>query len=310
MTVSDGSHYATETLFHTKQNTAFKLIRDTATTTIAVEGPFSWISDGDKTESGGEFQKLFALGHQFHALLLDFDSIMGNVRPATGVDFIPPDGSISGDYPFGGIVHLIAGDDPARPLGMVFDFPERGPITTTHADWRRVDGVDFPFQITIDDGERVFDYRYTEVDISPKSPLWFFDALAPPDLDKVQIYRLHRKMLAAHCLGDADIMADLTAPEAIIANRGNVVVTTPAEMRGRFEDLFKQVSYNEYVDLEPPVIMVSDNSDLGWATVKVRTQGEEISSGKSFQHQWAWVMLVKKIDGVWKHAGNASNRAE
>ena len=311
VSASDGLRYQTETLFHSRENTSFQQHRDGGTITVAVEGPISWSAEDDKSAIGGEFQKLFALGHQFHAMLLQFDEIMDDVQPSEVIGFKGGEHSgVSGQYPYGGVAHIVNGETPSRPLGMVFEFPGRGPITTEHADWRKVGDIELPFQIIIDDGERLFDYRYTKIETANNSPLWFTNALAAPDLDEIQIYRLHRSMLAAHCLGDAKLMADLTAPEAVIANRGEINTTTPAEMRARFNTLFQRISYANYIDLAPPNIVVAESGDIGWATVKVRAVGNEIAGENGFDQQWAWVMLMKKIDGEWKHAGNASNHVE
>ena len=43
------------------------------------------------------------------------------------------------------------------------------------------------------------------------------------------------------------------------------------------------------------MIEVAESADIGWAI------------GEAFDGQWAWIILVRKIDGVWRNAGNASN---
>jgi hypothetical protein len=59
-----------------------------------------------------------------------------------------------------------------------------------------------------------------------------------------------------------------------------------------------------------PAIDLSSDSDLGWIGVNVQANGSEIKTGDSFTHQWTWITMVEKIDSVWLHAGNVSNRAE
>ena len=72
----------------------------------------------------------------------------------------------------------------------------------------------------------------------------------------------------------------------------------------------REENYEEYHDLVVPVIKVSAASDLGWIGVNVRAIGSDKSTGTSFDDQWAWVMMVEKIDNIWVHAGNASNHLE
>ncbi|MEL7449139.1 MAG: hypothetical protein AAFN78_08015 [Pseudomonadota bacterium] len=308
VTVSDGSTFRTKSFFRSKEAAAIRHLDD-RDRTVAVEGPVGWASDGEKSQAGSEFYKTFALGHQYHALMLHFDSIAANVRHDSQVEFAGENRpATSGDYPYGGTVHLVRGQDAARPAGIRFDFPEDTLIFATFRDWREQDHRPLPFHIQIDDGERTFDYRYTNVSLSDASPLWFFDAVPAPPLDELQIYRLHRKLLAAHCIGDAGLMAELSAPSVYSVNRGRVDMATKAELKTRFSSVFDALDYTQYHDLSAPVIEVS--GDVGWIAANTRAIGEEKSSERTFDDTWAWIMTVRKVDGRWLHAANASNRQE
>jgi ketosteroid isomerase-like protein len=308
VTVSDGSGFRTQSFYQSKDSAAIRHIDD-RDRIIAVEGPIGWARDGGRAHLGSDFYKLFALGHQYHALLLEFEHIASNVRRGQQIDFGGEQRTAaSGDYPYGGTVHLVQGEDPARPAGLRFDFPEATVIIVAFLDWRERDGRLLPYRIRIDDGERTFDYRYTDIAVSSGSPLEFFDAVPAPSLDEVQVYRLHRRLLAAHCMGDAEMMASLSAPTVISANRGRMQETTNAELRARFASLFETLDYTEYHDLVEPVIEVSGKT--GWIAANVRATGSEKDSGRAFDDQWAWIMTVRKIDGRWLHAANASNRLQ
>lgn len=310
VSVSDGSGFRIESYYQSKSAAAIRHI-DEADRVIAVEGPLSWARMDGKSEAGSVFYKLFALGHQFHAFLLDFDSIASNVQQRNGLRFRGNQyRSTSGDYPYGGTVHLVHGVDEERPVGLLFEFPEDLVISVSFSDWRNIDGVALPHNMQIDDGDRVFNYEYSKVDVAPKTPLWFFESVRAPDIDSVLIYRLHRQLLAAHCLGDAELMAQLSAPQVLVAGRGELREVSNDAMKERFAALFQAVTYTEYRDTKMPVIEVAENADLGWVGASVHTSGSTNDTGAAFAHQWAWVMMVKKIDGAWLHVGNASNIAE
>ena len=310
VSVSDGSSFRIESYYQSKTAAAIRHIDDTDRV-IAVEGPLGWARQDGKSVAGSEFHKLFALGHQFHAFLLDIEGVASNVRQRSDVLFRgKPYRSTSGDYPYGGSVHLVHGADDAHPVGLLFEFPEDLVISVSFDDWRDVGGVALPYHLQIDDGDRIFDYDYAEIDVSPKSPLWFFEAVTAPDVDTVLIYRLHRQLLAAHCLGDAELIARLSAPQALVAGRGELRTVTNEAMKTRFAALFQAVTYTEYRDTELPIIEVAESADLGWIGASVHTRGSANDSGVAFSHQWAWIMTVKKVDGTWLHAGNASNLAE
>ena len=159
VTVSDGSGFRTESFYRSKDSAAIRHLDD-RDRIVAVEGPIGWASDGERAESGSDFYKLFALGHQYHALLMEFDIIAANVGEGSKVEF---DGEMreatSGDYPYGGTVHLVRGEDESRPAGLRFDFPEDTVIIASFLDWREQNDRVLPYHIRIDDGERTFDCR-------------------------------------------------------------------------------------------------------------------------------------------------------
>lgn len=308
VTVSDGTEFRTESFYQSKGAAAIRHLDD-RDRTIAVEGPLGWAREGERAQAGSEFYKLFALGHQYHALLLEFERIADNIRDDSKVEFLGGmRDALSGDYPYGGTVHLVHGDDVSRPAGLRFDFPEDTVIIASFLGWREQGDRLLPFHIRIDDGERTFDYHYSSVSVSSESPLWFFEAVPAPALDELQIYRLHRRLLAAHCAGDAELMASLSAPTVHSANRGALNTVTNAELKTRFASLFEALDYTEYHDLADAVIEVS--GDVGWIAVNTRAVGSEKSSQRTFDDQWAWIMTVRKIDGRWLHTANASNRQE
>ncbi len=305
VSVSDGSSYQIRSHYHTSNAAVIEFIGDNPST-IGVEGPFGWSTDKEGKTLVDPTVKSFALGHQFHGFVLHFYDIVENLRPVENIIFNdkPLDG-VAGELPFGGEAYFL--DGKSKPDGMRFDFPDTPPIDITFLDWRKNDERELPYHIRIDDGERVFDYHYTKILVADASPLWFIKMVDAPSIDEIEIYRLHRQLLAAHCVGNADMMGELTASETIMASRGELFQSSDDETRARFESVFKRVVYTGYQDLTEPVIDVSKSGDIGWAAVNVRAVGSEMSSGEPFDSQWAWVMLVKKIDGVWLNAGNASN---
>lgn len=308
VTVSDGTRFRTQTVFHGVSSAAISQTVDESTSTIAVDGGYSWVRQGQIVQAGEAFHKLFALGHQFHAFVLYFDELLVNVRQGS----IEVDGqrlsTRVGDYPYGGKVHWVAASGPAHFHGFRFDFPDRDPILVRLDDWRLSDGRELPHRLYIDDGERIFDYRYTSITMDAGDASWYHQRVPAPSLDTVEVHRLHREMLVAHCAGDADKLAALSAPSALSVNRGTITQTSQAELAERFAGLFGQLDYQRYSDLILPKIDIAASGELGWAAVQVRASGEAKETGQRFDDQWAWVMLTRKIDGEWKHVGNASNR--
>jgi hypothetical protein len=309
VTVSDGSTFRTETFFQSRDSAATKHRYDDERI-VAVEGPLGWMQSGSGASLGTSFHKNFALGHQFIAFLLHFEEIVSNTRHTDEIQFRGNfHQATSGDFPYGGVAHLINRGDQGQPIGLLFEFPDTAAISVTFLDWRKIDDVMLPFRVEVDDGERTFNYHFTNIDITEKSPLWFFEAITAPDLDELQIYRLHRKLLVAHCLGDAGLMSDLSASTITLASRGELLQVSNDAMRRQFAALFEEMDYTEYHDLALPIIETSPGSNHGWIWANVRALGSGRMNADFFDDRWAWVMLVEKVDGRWLHVGNASNIA-
>ena len=307
--VSDGTKFQMESFFRAKDTAAVRQTREAAQTTVAAEGPFGWLANRAGARLAGDMERGFALGHQFHAFVLHFDEVVATPTKAEAISFAGGERSgLSGALPYGGKAHLVAGEVAARPAGMVYVPPDTAPIEIAFDDWRPVGQVVLPFRLRIDDGSSTFVYNYTTVEITAQSPLWFFEAVSAPDLDPVRVYRLHRTLMAAHCLADADLMARLTAPKLIVADGGQILQSSAAELRTQLAATFAALKYTNYTDLTPPTIEVSSGGDVGWLAASVRPQGIALRSGKAFDDEWAWIMTVRKVDGAWKTSGIASSR--
>jgi ketosteroid isomerase-like protein len=310
VTTSYGSAYKVETYYRTPQEAAAHFINDNPTL-LAVEGPLVWSRGADTEVLAGDAERGFVIGHQFHALALYFDDIAANVRAVDGIAFNGRTykGRL-GDHPGGGALTLVEGEG-GRAAGLIMAPAGESEILVVYDDWRALaSGQTVPFAVTITHEGNVFNYRYTDISFGVGDAVSFHTAYPAPAIDAVQIHRLHRALLAAHCRGDAAMMAALTAPENVIANRGEIFHVTPEETQARFTSVFSRVDYRTYTDLAPPEIMVAQSGDLGWAVVNVRAEGEAAETGEAFSDQWAWALLARKIDGVWLNAGNASNRKE
>ena len=306
--VSDGKEYALDAYFQSTKSAAIEITEGAQSTKLALEGPFSWRRADGEDQIADRKTGMFILGHQFHAFLLNFEHIATETAQFTDVlfDGQPHTGTVGyiGDD---AIVRLFDGDDKNPYAGLRFELSDDTVVDVIFSDWKEKRGQRLPYKMRIDDQERIFEYSFKKVEVTEKSPDWLFKAFAAPQLDAVQISRLHRNLLIAHCEGDAKMMGALTAPDILVASRGDLIASSSEETSQRFDSVFSNVDYTGYFDLKDPVIEVSENGDIGWAGVNTRAVGLDKETGEEFDMQWAWIMLAKKIDGVWLNAGNASN---
>lgn len=307
VTTSKGAAYKVDSYYRNPMEIAVRFASD-ETSLLVIEGPLAWTQTGDDLTAADDEGRRFITGHQFHALGLLFDDVIANAQPVRNVEFngARHDGR-SGAYPDGGTATLLE-DENNRPLGLILDLPDTSEITVSYGDWRQTEeDRSVPFSATVTHEGVVYTYQYTDFSFGTGDAVAFHQAYPAPDIDAAHIYRLHRALLAAHCRGDAEMMASLTAPEAFMANRGDITSVSPDDMKARFSSVFSRVNYRAYTDLKSPQIEVAESGDLGWALVSVQAEGEVIDTGEPFSDQWAWALLAKKLDGVWLNAGNASN---
>ena len=311
VTVSDGDQYQVRTIFRSKKETSAEFITDDSTTTIAVEGPYVWVRKAGEESLAGDAENSFAVGHQFLAGILYFDQFVIDIKPDDNIIFQgTKHKGRSGSFPRGGTISQVFGNENERPLGLIVQFPNDNEMAITYDDWHLIsDGIWLPRIVVIDDEGIIFTYNFASIELEELGTLDFQAIIDAPALDEINLYRLHRALLNAHCLGDAKMMAKLSTPTTIIANRGEVIEATQDYTLAQFKSLFDELNYTSYHDLKDPQITVAQSGDLGWAVVNVRAEGEAIESDASFSTTWAWAMLARKINGVWLHAGNASNSA-
>jgi hypothetical protein len=237
VTASDGRTYTASTHFLAGDTAAVAMI-DEDRRIVAVEGPLGWASAAGRAAASEEQYKAFALGHQYHAMLLYFDDIALGPQPAEAILFDgKPRAGVSGEYPYGGKVHLVHGDITGRAAGLILELPGAEPIVAAFSDWRETGGKALPYRIDIDDGQRLFEYRYSAIELGPADIGWFNKAVTAPPIDAVRLHRLHRDLLVAHCRGDARRMAELSTPELTVASRGELSTVSSTAMQARFEGL-------------------------------------------------------------------------
>ena len=163
VTVSDGLTYDAITLYEGPDQARFTRVYEDRTVAHRVDGEKVWQIEGDTETEVGAFYGMFVMGHQIHAQILFFDQIHPDASEPVPARFDGQDCfavAAGGEFSW----RLYYPED-GLPLGMGLPREEGSPIVYVFEDWREVDGVQLPHAVFIDDGERQFDYRFTEVEI-------------------------------------------------------------------------------------------------------------------------------------------------
>lgn len=307
VTVSDGLEYDVVTLYHDPQRAVFHRQYPDRSVTWGVEGKYYWSFDGEREEEGSPFYESIVLGHQFHAQLLFFDELNGPLGPPEEFE-CGETRCLSYTGPLGHSLHL--DEETGRPVGLV-RVREDGPDIKIELDrWREIDGVNLPFLITIDDGERLFEYEFSAVTFNEGG---LDDLRAPRSLltDEQKLLRLHRIAMDAHFFGDPQMMQGTFGAEGVVVSRGEVYPTDRAGSEAMMERIFSSRDYTRYDDLIRPIVMISDDGSLGWVIVQISAEGvrfdENGQPSEPLEFTSAWISMFEKVEGDWKQIGNVSN---
>lgn len=128
--------------------------------------------------------------------------------------------------------------------------------------------------------------------------------------DEQQLLVLHAQVMEAHRDSNPALLLQAEDEAYVIANRGAVTMPDLAARRARFEPYLQNTRFQEYADMIPPIVRVSDDGTLGWVIAQVRARGEQIvDTGVSepIAFESAWIELYEKRAGAWKRIGNVSN---
>jgi len=308
VTVSDGLAYQAHSFYIDPQRAIFRVDYPDRSITRGLEGKYAWQHRGDKEEELPIEMETFILGHQLHAQLLFFDRL----HPIMGQE--GPD-SFNGQK----CTSITASDDRTEwkiylekevPLAFELLRPDAASILFTLNNWEQVAGLLIPTQITIDDGQRIFEYVYSNFEINEGDmrDYYLIDTLLT---DEQRLLRLHRAGMDDHLLESIDGLRAGRADTLTIVSRGEISTIDGMSFDSFMERIMTSRDHVVYDDLVRPMVKVSDDGSLGWVIVQVAAQGnykdEHGMTTEPLDFVSAWIELYEKKDGVWKMTGNVSN---
>ncbi len=307
VTVSDGLEYDVITVIHDHQRAVFHRAYADREVAQGVDGKYYWEYDGTRETEGPPRYETIVLGHQFHAQLLQFEKLNG---PLTEPALVDRDGVQCLATTSEKDQTLFVDAETKQAVALVYARETEPDIEMTFGDWRQVQGIDLPYLVIIDDGERVFRYQYGSVVFNEGSVASF---RAPVTLltPEQQLMRKHRLMMDAHYFEDPSLIAGAFGEQGVIVYEGEVAPTIGAETEASLTRRLMNRNHTRYDDLVRPIIRVADDGSLGWVIVQVRAEGVRFDANGDpsgpLDFTCAWIAMYEKVAGQWKMAGNVSN---
>ena len=186
--------------------------------------------------------------------------------------------------------------EQAHPLS---DFPLTGTIVGDHLYYVARS------QLRAFDDMKIWPMEKLKETVILKLPL---DVPAPPPVDlekeKLALLEVHRAGIRNHIELNANGLAEGVADQMISASAGKINRSSREDVRKMFTEYFNCATYHEYVDLEPPIVRVSDDGSMAWVLTRVRARRTQNGQESSFVY--AGMMAYEKRNGKWLAVGNAS----
>lgn len=128
---------------------------------------------------------------------------------------------------------------------------------------------------------------------------------------KEELLAIHVNARRAHFATDANaLMANANHAEPFIrVSNGAVQHISREAIRQDFEQYFKNATYYEWDDLEPPIVQVSQDASMAWMITRTkvrRTQTDEAGVQREQEFVYAGIMTYEKQDGQWVRTANVS----
>jgi hypothetical protein len=127
--------------------------------------------------------------------------------------------------------------------------------------------------------------------------------------EKADLLVLHKADREAHFKTDVDLLQASSPDEFISVSDGKIYRTTKADERKRFTDYFKDAKYQEWDDVEAPVVRIAKDASMAWMITRVRvirTQKDATGVERERKFIYAGIMTYEKRAGKWIRVANVS----
>jgi hypothetical protein len=131
-------------------------------------------------------------------------------------------------------------------------------------------------------------------------------ASSQAEAELLAIHALDRK---AHMETNVDLILKHADETFVSVANGKIHRSTKADAKAMFEGSFAGATYQEWDDLEAPVVRVSDDGTMGWMIVRIRsrrTKKDAAGAEKQEQFVYAGIMTYEKKGGRWVRTANVS----
>ncbi len=129
--------------------------------------------------------------------------------------------------------------------------------------------------------------------------------------DRQALLAIHQADIRHHVEGDAEALVG-TVPETFLAvSDGKIYRQARPDVHAFFERYLKDAEYEDYSDLEPPIVRISADRTMAWIVSRVHVKRRQPPAGGegeavAREFVYAGIMTYEKVGGRWVKVVNVS----
>ena len=127
--------------------------------------------------------------------------------------------------------------------------------------------------------------------------------------EKAELLEIHKADRRAHFSTDVELLLSRSSDDFITVSEGKVYRVKRAESKAMFNEYFKDATYHEWDDLEPPIVRVSNDASMAWMIVRTKVRRtQKTSTGQEIEESfvYAGIMTYERRDGKWRRVANVT----
>lgn len=280
---------------------------------VKINGDIVWTESESRAEISTAFQRMAARGHEYQKMAFDARSFFTDLAVIGEESFEgEPSISLSGRNELGMPATIYFDKASKRFRGYVLKVPNSDEtIKNVFLEWKRVRNLMLPSMVRATDSQGDWTLRFHTITLN-KANESSLDA--PPRIaDTAELLRLHEQQKQAHMGYDAELFVEMFADQLMQLQRGRLTTRTRSENLARFKSYFSSFKFQEWEDIKPPIVRISNDGSMATIAVQKSVKGTYMNDkGEDvFDHTiFAWLEIWEKIGGKWKVTAVASTERD
>ncbi len=126
--------------------------------------------------------------------------------------------------------------------------------------------------------------------------------------EKDELLKLCDRDRQAHLSTDVQAAISFFADSYLYARDGQVRRHTRADLERMFTDYFRDATFHEWDDLEPPIVRISSDGSMAWMMRRFRVRYTHLADGQPVEESYVYagITIYEKRQGQWTRTANAS----